>query len=381
MIGRMLAVGVNLLWCRPGTVGGSEEYIARQLVGLAAVAPDIRVRLVVPPGFPDAHPELVARFDVVVGPSSTGRRSGRMIAEARSLPTMVGDVDVVHHAGGTMPPRQSRTTVLTIHDVQYLRFPEYFSLARRTYLRLRLPASVRQADVIAVPSDFVRGTVTEAFEVDPARIVVVPHGVDAPDPASVAAADGLRERYGLGDRRVLVYPAITHPHKGHRFLLDLMTRPGTWSDPDVVLVLLGGRGAADAAVEQTIVDRGLARRVVRPGRVPDADRDGLIVLAEALVFPSEYEGFGAPVIEAMSLGTPVICSDQAALPEVAGEAAIVLPLRPDAWSGALDIVAAGRETWIARGCRRAAEFTTAASGRALATAYRRGSPSDEGMSS
>ena len=371
----MLAVGVNLLWCRPGQVGGSEEYLARQLVGLAAVAPEIRGRLVVPPAFPEAHPELVERFAIVVGPEATrARRSSRLLAEARSLPSMLGEVDVVHHAGGTLPARTGRTrrqrtpTVLTIHDIQYLRFPEYFSAARRTYLRLRLPASARQADVIAVPSEFVKGTVVDAYGVDVAKVLVVPHGVDPPAAGEVGDPDELRRRYGLGGRRVLVYPAITHPHKGHGFLINLLAGP--WSDPDLVLVLLGSQGAAEEAVAQAIRDAGITARVVRPGRVPDADRDGLIALADALVFPSEYEGFGAPVLEAMSLGTPVICSDQAALPEVAGEAAQVLPLRVDAWAGALDVIAADRDDWIERGRRRAAQFTTARSGSALADAYR-----------
>lgn len=376
MIGSMLSVGVNLLWCRPGQVGGSEEYLSRQLLGLARVAADIRVRLVVPPGFSEAHSELVDRFDVVVGPDATrSRRSARVLAESRSLPSMLGNVHVVHHAGGTMPPRPQRRTVLTIHDLQYLRFPEYFSPTRRTYLRLRLPASARRADVIAVPSHFVRGTVIEAFGIEPARIVVVPHGVDPPEAAHAVDAGALRARYGLGDRRVVVYPAITHQHKGHRFLLELLAGP--WSDPDLVLVLLGGRGAADDAVGREVVSRRLAGRVVRPGRVPAADRDGIVALAEALVFPSEYEGFGAPVLEAMGLGTPVISSDQAALPEVVGDAGVVLPLRIDEWAGALDAVSADRHTWIERGRRRAALFTTTSSGEALACAYRsaNGSPS------
>src|SRR6185436_5543458 len=107
-----------------------------------------------------------------------------------------------------------------------------------------------------------------------------------------------------------------------------------------------------------------------PGRVSAADRDGLLAAAEALVFPSEYEGFGAPVLEAMALGTPVVCSDRTALPEVAGAAALVLPLELDAWKGALDDVAARRDELVAAGLARAAQFTTAASGRALAGAYR-----------
>jgi alpha-1,3-rhamnosyl/mannosyltransferase len=108
--------------------------------------------------------------------------------------------------------------------------------------------------------------------------------------------------------------------------------------------------------------------VIRPGRVPEADRDGLIAGAEALVFPSQYEGFGAPVLEAMALGTPVICSDRAALPEVAGDAALVRPLELDAWKGALDEI--DRPTMAAAGRARAASFSTAASGAALASAYR-----------
>ncbi|MGH9139447.1 MAG: glycosyltransferase family 4 protein, partial [Acidimicrobiales bacterium] len=206
------------------------------------------------------------------------------------------------------------------------------------------------------------------FGVDAAKVAVVPHGYDPPRALSPPSAAELRRRYALGDRRILVYPAITHPHKGHRFLIELLAGP--WSDDDLVLVLLGGRGAADDDVDRAIAASRLAARVIRPGRVPAHDRDGLIALAEALVFPSEYEGFGAPLLEAMALGTPVICSDQAALPEVAGDAAVVLPHTFDAWSDALATIASDRQGLIERGRHRASQFTTAASGLALARAYR-----------
>ena len=165
-----------------------------------------------------------------------------------------------------------------------------------------------------------------------------------------------------------MYPAITHPHKGHRLLVELLAGP--WADPDLVLVLLGAAGAADDAVSEAIATLGVGDRIVRPGRVPAADRDGLIALAEALVFPSEYEGFGAPVLEAMALGTPVVCSDRAALPEVAGDAGVVLPPTVEAWADALAKVAATRDELVERGRQRAARYTVAASGRALAAAYR-----------
>ena len=92
---------------------------------------------------------------------------------------------------------------------------------------------------------------------------------------------------------------MTHPHKNHRLLLDLLAGP--WDDPDLVLVLLGSPGLAEQDVAASIERLRLGARVIRPGRVSDADRDGFIAAADALVFPSEYEGFGAPVLEAMML--------------------------------------------------------------------------------
>ena len=103
--------------------------------------------------------------------------------------------------------------------------------------------------------------------------------------------------------------------------------------------------------------------------MPDAHRDGLLAAADALVFPSEYEGFGAPVVEAMALGTPVICSDQPALAEVVGDAGLVLPLEIDAWAPALEMVAARADAMRSAGRARARAFTTERSGAALVEAY------------
>lgn len=358
---------VNLLWCRPGKVGGSEEYLARQLVGLHAAAPDISPRLVVPPGFVEAHPEL-SDLESSVGPVWTAGRTGRLAAELTWLPRRLRGGDLVHHGGGTVPARSPRPVVLTIHDIQYVAYPQYFSAARLRYLRAAMPPSVQRARVVAVPSEFVKATVVDTFGADRDAVVVVPHGVDVAPAERRPSEAVLRQRYGLGDRRVLVFPAITHPHKGHRFLLDVVA--AAWTHPDIVVVLLGGEGSAESDVRAAIDRLGLAGRVVRPGRVPSDDRDGLIALAEALVFPSEYEGFGAPVLEAMALGTPVVCSDAPALAEVAGDAAVVRPLDVDAWAGALDAVGAERVELIERGRARAAGFTTAISGAALARAYR-----------
>jgi alpha-1,3-rhamnosyl/mannosyltransferase len=363
-------VAVNLLWCRPGRVGGSEEYLVRQLLGLAELAAagqrPFSLTAFVPPGFTDAHPEIPSVIRQVRGPRWARGRAARIVAEHTWLARRTKDAALVHHGGGTAPAIGKHPIVLTVHDLQFLQFPEYIHPVKLRYLRRTMKASVRRAAVVAVPSEFVRSTVIDAYGADPSRVLVVPHGIEAGAAAPTPAAE-LRARYGLGEGSLLVLPAITHPHKGHRFLLEVLAR----LPEDVQLVLLGRPGAADRDVVASIERLGLASRVMRAGRVPGPDRDGIIAMADAVVFPSEYEGFGAPVIEAMALGTPVICSDRASLPEVAGDAALVTPLDVDAWVAAVDSLPAERERLIIAGKERAAGFTARHSAEALLAAYRR----------
>jgi alpha-1,3-rhamnosyl/mannosyltransferase len=360
-------VAVNLLWCVPGDVGGSEQYLVRQLLGLASHATPFVPTLYCLASFVDAHPELASLYRMQPAPISGTSRPRRVLAEHTWLRRRTSDADLVHHGGGTTPAVGRTPIVLTIHDLQYLTHPEYLTPTKRRYLERAIPRSVRRAAVVAVPTEYVRSTVIDAYDVDADRVRVVPHGVESTLGADAPSASELRSDYGLGAGPMIVYPAITHPHKNHRFVLEVMARH--WTDPDLRLVLLGGRGAAEDEVAADIVRLGLEHRVVRPGRVPDDHRDGLIAAADALLFPSQYEGFGAPAVEAMALGTPVICSDQPALAEVVGDAGLVLPLDVDAWADALDAVAARSDEMRAAGRERALAFTTERSGAELAAAY------------
>ena len=361
-------VAVNLLWCVPGKVGGSEQYLVRQLLGLASQPAGFVPTIYCLPSFVDAHPDLAELFPMVTASITGDDRKRRVLTEHTWLARRTKSADLVHHGGGTAPRFGGGPVVLTIHDLQYETFPDYISAAKLRYLRAVMPRSVARADVITVPTEYVRGTVVDRFGVDAGRVVVVPHGVEPDIGVRARSEFELRRDYGLGSGRVLVLPAITHPHKGHGFLLDVMA--AHWDDPDLRLVLMGGPGSADNDVRRQIERLGLGQRVVRTGRVDDRDRDGLIRLAEALVFPSEYEGFGAPVVEAMALGTPVICSDQDALSEVVADGGLVLPLEQEAWADALDRVASDRDAMRRAGRRRAAMFTAAKSGEGLAAAYR-----------
>jgi glycosyltransferase involved in cell wall biosynthesis len=366
--GPAVQVAVNLTWCLPGRVGGSEEYLVRQLKGLSQIDHGFELTLFVPPGFARAHPDLAASHRLVPTPIDGHRRAVRIAMEYTWLARRTRPADLVHHGGGTVPGRGGRPVVLTVHDLQYRTYPRYFSLVKRAYLGATVPRSVRRAAVIAVPSSYVRGTVVAGFAIPPERVVVVPHGIE-PDLGEQATPEAdLRARFGLGEGPVLVYPAVTHPHKNHTFLLRLMATQ--WRDPDLRLVLIGGRGAAETQLWTDIQQMGLADRVLRPGRVDTTDRNGLLKMATALVFPSEYEGFGAPVAEAMHLGTPVICSDRASLPEVVGDAGLVLPLDLATWSTALDTVASRRAELQGAGQARATRYTTVRSAEALLGAYR-----------
>ncbi|HEX9257993.1 MAG TPA: glycosyltransferase family 1 protein, partial [Acidimicrobiales bacterium] len=122
----------------------------------------------------------------------------------------------------------------------------------------------------------------------------------------------------------LVYPAVTHPHKNHITLLHALVKLRKHR-PDLRLVCAGGRGNAHEEVLASIDALGLNDSVVVPGRVSPADRDSLVAHADVLVFPSVFEGFGAPVLEAMYLGTPVVAAAATALPEVVGDAGVLVP--------------------------------------------------------
>lgn len=363
-------VVVNLLWLAPGRVGGSEQYLTRQLAGLPDDA-RLRVRLCCQPPFRRAHPGLVDRFPVETPAFDRDWRPVRLVAEHAWLPRRSRLADVVHHGGGTVPLaiRSGPAVVLTVHDLQYRSMPHHFPPLRLRYLQAMMPRSVRRASVVATPSDYVRRSVIDAFDIDPERAVVVPHGVPEVGSPSVDAIAEVRRRYGIGERPYLVYPAITHPHKRHRVLVDMLA--DRTLDSELCVVAVGAAGSAEDAFRLAVAEAGLEARVLRTGRVDDGDRDALVAGAEALVFPSEYEGFGAPLVEAMALGVPVVCSNHPAITEVVGEAAVVVEhATGPAWAEAVAHALSRRAALVAAGRVRRTAFTIERSGAVLAQVYR-----------
>lgn len=303
--GAPLRVGINLLWLVPGDVGGSEESTLASIRGLLDRADDrYEMRLFVLPAFVHAHPDVVAAVPTKVLPTSGRLRPARIAAESTWLAAKARGLDLLHHAGGTAPPIRSAPYVLTLHDLQPLERTATHGLLKRAYLRASVPQSVGAARRTIVPSEFVRRAVLARFGIDPASVVVVPHGVEVhPNPTPV---DVVRSRYEL-DGPVVLYPAITYPHKNHAVLIEAFAEV-VRRVPDALLVLPGGRGSEEDAVRTQIQRLGLTERARRTGRISAADVAGLYRLASVVAVPSRYEGFGLPAAEAMAYGAPVVLS-------------------------------------------------------------------------
>ncbi len=291
--------------------------------------------------FVHTHDFAAPGVTLKVGPALLERPAARIVWEQTALPVAAARADVVHGLVNVLPLATFTPGVVTVHDLSFLRLPDHFPLLKRAYLAALCRWSVaRAAQVIAVGPQ-TADDLSRFFGVDGARLHVIPNGVDvrfAPaEPDQVAAfrqAKDLPARYWL-------YLGTLEPRKNLPLLLQAFARrrqalPG---DP-LHLVLAGGRGWDDGAIFARVAELGLQEVVHFPGFVPDAELPNWYRAAEAFVYPSRFEGFGLPVLEAMACGTPVVCSDAPGVREVAGRAALQVP--PDdveAWAAALTLVA------------------------------------------
>jgi glycosyltransferase involved in cell wall biosynthesis len=368
--GRM-RVGVNLLWLLPGAAGGAERYAVRLLRALVDEArDDVDVTILCNRRFPLAHGDLAARATTAVAPINGGSRALRIAAESTWLAREASrrDLRLIHHLNDVLPWFRTRPSALTIHDLRSMAGNEVLTGPHAGYLRARVPSSARAAAVVMTPSAYVRQQVLERFQLDPARVLVVSAPVfpgDAPDtngsgPPPVAG-------------RYFVYPAVTDRHKNHPVLMEAFARVAA-TDPDVRLVLTATAGNAEPEVEASIRRLDLGDRIRRMGMVTDRDLDRLLAGAVGLVYPSRYEGYGLPLAEAMALGCPVIASSATALPEVVGDAGLVIgPDDVRGWTAAMLRLLDDetlRSRLAAAGRKRVRSLSPAESARRLVTAYR-----------
>ncbi len=234
-------------------------------------------------------------------------------------------VDLVHGPVFVGPLLSPCPLVITIHDLSFLRYPHFFRPASRLYLRAFTRASVRRARrIIAVSAHAAEETV-RLLGVDRRKIDVVYHGVDpALRPLPPEEVGTFRRREGLPERFVL-YVGTLEPRKNLIRLVDAFAtlRPATLR-PAPVLILAGARGWYFHDLFARVEELGLKDRVIFPGYIPGDQLVYWYNAATVFAYPSLYEGFGMPVVEAQACGTPVLTSDRSALPEAAGDGALLI---------------------------------------------------------
>ena len=352
----MSSVVVNMLWLRPGQVGGSETYSVQLLeaISQSAKAPPIKVALT--PATYEAHQFLREAFEITRHQHPLGR-IGRILKENR-LFSQVNSQQVTHHLGGTIPQRDnSSKIVVTIYDVQYRTYPQYFSLAKRRYLDTAIQRTLQQAETVCVISEFCAQSLENHFGYPKEKCHIIPPAFHSPTAQQTQPIDA---------RPFLLYPAVTWPHKSHKFLITLMEQIA-----DLELILTGAKGPAHKDVMQAIRRSSARDRITHLGHVEHQRLDSLYRQALCTVFPSQYEGFGQPIIEAMLRGCPVITSQCGALPETVGAGGITLPMDFDQWRDAIGLLAepGQRQLWVDAGRRRAADFSYQRSAEAQVAAY------------
>jgi glycosyltransferase involved in cell wall biosynthesis len=337
-----LRVAVNLLWLVPGVVGGSEEYTTRLLRELSArlaadAELDLEVTLFVNRRFPVAHPELVELFRTEVAPVQGTSKVLRILAESTWLAARTGRsrFAMVHHMGGIVPFVRRAPAIVTVHDLQPLALPENFSTTKRWFNRITVPYAARKAQAITTVSAFTRDDLAVRLGVDTERVAIVVPGARPRPPHGHEVVQAVTDRYGLGCNPFFVYPAITYPHKNHRVLIDAMSIVVT-THPEAKLVLTSGAAQCEDDIMHAVHHHGLDDAVRRVGRIPASDLEALYEGACALVFPSIFEGFGLPVLEAMQCCLPVLAASRSALVELVDGAGVLLePDDPAAWAAAM----------------------------------------------
>jgi glycosyltransferase involved in cell wall biosynthesis len=235
--------------------------------------------------------------------------------------------DVLFIPAHVIPLLHPRRTIVTVHDLGYLYFPAAHPWQQRVYLDLSTRWNARVAAHVLVDSEITQRDLVARYGVPADKITVAYPGVDpalAPvrDPDRIAA---VRARYGIAGPYFL-YLGTLQPRKNLARLIEAyaLWRERHAVDPAPQLVLAGKRGWLYAALFEQVERLGLAGQVVFPGYVPEAEKPALLSGALAFLFPSLYEGFGLPVLEAQACGCPVVASTTSSLPEVAGEAALLV---------------------------------------------------------
>jgi glycosyltransferase involved in cell wall biosynthesis len=288
-----------------------------------------------------------------------------------------GRVALYHATDFTLPPTLPGVrTLLTVHDLSFVRAPETATPVLKAYLDKVVPRSVRRATHVLADSQATKDDLVALYDTPPDKVTVLLGGVN-PEFRPVTdmnARRAVRQRYQIPDNPYIFSIGTVQPRKNYARLIEALAALGQEGE-DVHLVIAGGRGWLDGPIYQSVEDFGLGERVHFTGFVRDEDLPALYAEARCLAYPSLYEGIGLPVLEAMACGIPVVTSNISSMPEVAGDAALLIdPYDVDALADALRRLLTDeslRSDLIRRGFDQAACFTWDRAAQQLSDVYRR----------
>jgi len=284
-----------------------------------------------------------------------------------------GPVDIFHSTDFVLPPVRQAKTILTVHDLTFMRLPHCAQAGLRAYLNNVVPRSIERANLVLADSQSTKNDLIELLGVSPDKIEVVYAGVERrfrPMEGEIALRR-VKKRYGLNFSFILSLGTL-EPRKNFTGLVEAYA---LMRDKELKLVIAGGKGWLYDEIFARVKELGLEDKVFFPGFVADEDLPALYNLAELFVFPSLYEGFGLPPLEAMACGTPVVTSDRPSLPEVVGEAGFMVEATDnEALAKAMEQVLTDedlRREMREKGLRQAAKFTWEAAAEKLLDVYKR----------
>jgi glycosyltransferase involved in cell wall biosynthesis len=380
-----------------GDNGGAKVFVLELLRGLAAIAPQTNFLLLTQS---TSHDELASlerknmRRIMVVGPVATQVVRPRLWRIAsRVLPHVPGMLRSIvsrlryrlssalkrHDSGALLrdiradllfcpftAPTYFRTgvpTVCTIYDLQYKTYPEFFAAEEVAKRDRTFIEACRRASALSAISDYSRNSVLAHANFDPARVRTIHLRMAQRIAPDADSARSVLNRLGLGAHQYLIYPANFWKHKNHEMLLTAFGMASHGGlNADVKLVCTGAPGARQKWLMNAAQIMGLGDRVLFPGYLPDAELAALMANSAGMVFPSLYEGFGLPIIEAMAAGVPVACGNLTSLPEVASDAALLFDPRVPAQIAQAMIALVQDESLRVRliraGRQRAKEFSS-----------------------
>jgi glycosyltransferase involved in cell wall biosynthesis len=319
-------------------------------------------------------PQLAPNFTYYPSPI-TPKWWARIWHRARipyAIENILGDIALYHATDFVLPPIRKHTkSILTIHDLSFVRVPETASPSLKKYLDVVVPRSIARATHVHAVSETTRQDIITLYNTSPQKVSVIHNALEShfkPTPIS----DDILAKYHVPNVPYIITVGTVQPRKNYSRLVEALHR--VRDHYDIHLVVAGGRGWLEDEFYNTIQKTHMTEYVHVTGFVADEDLPALYSGAVCMAYPSLYEGFGIPILEGMACGVPVLTSNTSSLPEVAGDAAIMVdPYRIDAIQEGLERLISDqnlRHNLIQKGFIQSKKFTWKESGRQLNMLYR-----------